>query len=357
MNRLPVTFFYPYPEDLERLDTLDLDRDPFFWSEAWKTRRRNWILQTYLRLHRAGYEVAVSGEVPARGIVVVGPDRSVRDAFLQQYARVRPTGVVVGVRADVWRCLFADAEVVQNGLYDDDRQCFFIPYWPQPGLLPRDPARKQRIEVITYKGYAGNLHADFTSERWHRFMQEMGIRWVVDGVFSYDDHHAPAWHDYSGTDLVLAVRPDLCDPNGRKPASKLVNAWTAGVPALLGPEYAFRELRRSELDFIEITSLEQAMAGVRRLVAHPGLYRAIVENGLRRAQAFTPQRITERWAEVLFERLPALAERRSFRLARRLPVGVKTALNLVRLPPSRGELRQRIGERVGGRSLKRLRPW
>lgn len=358
MHCLPVTFFYPYPEDLERLDTLALDSNPLFWSEAWKTRRRNWILQTYLRLHRAGHAVAISGKVPDEGIVVVGPERSLRTTFLQQYGdQVRPDLVVLGIRADIWRFLFADAEVVQNGKYADERQSFFIPYWPQPGLLPRDPARKERIETIVYKGYTGNLHPDFLSQRWLRFLQEMQIRWVVDGIFSYDDRHAPAWHDYTAADLVLAVRPDLCDPNGRKPASKLVNAWMAGVPALLGPEYAFREQRRSERDFIEVNALEDAMAGVRRLAAHPEKYRAMIDNGLQRAQAFTAERITERWAEVLFERLPALAAQRSSRLARRLPRRVKTAFNLVRLAPSEGELRQRVGERVGGRHLKRLRPW
>jgi hypothetical protein len=47
------------------------------------------------------------------------------------------------------------------------------------------------------------------------------------------------WHDYSTDDLVLAVR-DLTEKDALvKPASKLVNAWIAGVPALLGPEPAF----------------------------------------------------------------------------------------------------------------------
>src|SRR5436309_1927650 len=81
--------------------------------------------------------------------------------------------------------------------------------------------------------------------------------------------------------LVLAVRPEGRSTN--KPASKLVNAWLAGVPALLGPEIAYRELRRSELDYCEVSSLAEAQAAVDRLLGDPGLYNAMVENGRARA--------------------------------------------------------------------------
>lgn len=64
------------------------------------------------------------------------------------------------------------------------------------------------------------------------------------------------WHDYQHVDAVLAIRD--CPPVvlATKPASKLINAWKAGVPALLGPEPAYRELRTSPLDFLEAASAE-----------------------------------------------------------------------------------------------------
>ena len=68
-----------------------------------------------------------------------------------------------------------------------------------------------------------------------------------------------------------------------KPASKLVNAWAAGVPAMLGPEPAYRELRSSPLDFLETPAAEAVLDAIDRLRGEPGLYAAMAENGLRRA--------------------------------------------------------------------------
>ena len=53
-----------------------------------------------------------------------------------------------------------------------------------------------------------------------------------------------------------------------KPASKLVNAWHAGVPALLGPEPAYQALRM-QFDYIEIRSPEDAIREVIRLKENP----------------------------------------------------------------------------------------
>src|SRR5207237_2524477 len=33
----------------------------------------------------------------------------------------------------------------------------FIPFWPQPGLLPRDPARGTKFENVAYFGWPQNL--------------------------------------------------------------------------------------------------------------------------------------------------------------------------------------------------------
>ena len=110
---------------------------------------------------------------------------------------------------------------------------------------------------------------------------------------------AVRWHDYSGDDLVMAARDLTAEDAKVKPASKLVNAWIAGVPALLGPEPAFRELRSSELDYIEILTPDDVLNAVSMPQANPKRYRAMIDNGLQRARAFTPERIRSRWIEVL----------------------------------------------------------
>ena len=83
------------------------------------------------------------------------------------------------------------------------------------------------------------------------------------------------------------------------------------MPAVLGPEYAYRELRRSDLDYLEISEPDEAKDAVLRLREDTRLYSAMVENGRRRAREFTAEKILARWAVLLFDRIPRLvAERR-----------------------------------------------
>ena len=296
------TFFLSGGEDLDALGRLDPDRD---WRELVRGERA-WVLQTYLRLRRAGFPAALAAAPPPDGLVVFHA-KEARDL-----ARLRPApGVaLVGVRADNREPLAADFEVLQNGHFEDRRRRFFVPHWPQPGLLLRDPARGDRIERVAYKGFADNLHPDLRGAAWTGFLAAEGLAWVADAVSfagRATDRDALDWPDFRDVDLLVALRP----PDRRlwtgKPATKLVNAWRAGVPAILGPEVAYRELRRSPLDYLEAATAEEARAAVLRLQADPDLYRAMVENGRARAAEFSEEAITARWARLLGEEIPARA--------------------------------------------------
>lgn len=100
---------------------------------------------------------------------------------------------------------------------------------------------------------------------------------------------------------VLAIRD--CPPVvlATKPASKLINAWKAGVPALLGPEPAYRELRTSPLDFLEAASAEAVLDSIDRLQQESVLYRRMTEHGAKRAQAFDVNMLTQKWLSLLEE--------------------------------------------------------
>jgi hypothetical protein len=311
--------FFLAGEDLEALSRIDPDRD---WREL-QTGERAWILQTWLRLRRAGHPVELSETVSADSTLVVFHAKQTKE-LLRQRSRLRDA-VIVGVRADNREPLIADFEILQNGFFDDGRRRFFMPHWPQSGLVPRDPARGERIERIAYKGFAANLHPDFRTPAWTDFLAGEGIEWVVDAVaFDGRNRRELDWPDFRTVDLALAVRPAERKQRRSKPATKLVNAWLAGVPALLGPELAFQELRRSELDYLEVASVAEAREAVLRLRRDPGLYRVMVENGLRRGAEFAHDALVPRWAELLFEIIPVLAERRS-RLFRRLPLPARAA--------------------------------
>lgn len=337
MASVPVTFFYPYPEDLASVETLDLD-DWRFWSMEWRERRRAWSLRTFLQLRRAGHGVTISAEMPREGVVVVGPEMAMRRAAARALGFGRRHPLVVAIRADLPRCGFADIEVLQNGFYHDGRHFFHIPHWPQPGLVPRDPARGARVETIAFKGYLKNLHRGFASPAWKKELEQLGFRMERGTEQEKRADKAIPWHDYRRVDVVVALRPDPADPYYDKPASKLINAWRAGTPALLGPEYPFQEHRRSPLDFIEVTSPDDVLRALQALRNEPARYEAIVANGRERAAALSEPVLTQRWADLLF----GVAQRRYraplSRIAVRLPVSLRRSAYLAAAPPPRSEL-------------------
>jgi hypothetical protein len=306
------------------------------------------VLQTYLWLRHEGYDVSIAPTLPDTGIVVLLPEAESRAHFRRQYQPAHRSLFVLTIRADVYgyRSPIGDADIVQNGAFADNQRTFFVPHWPQPGLQSRNPGRGDRIEHIVFKGGYGSLHADYRSESWLQFLDERGLTFEV--ASAQTNGTIPPWHDYRTADLCLAVRPPHND-GGRhydKPASKLVNAWHAGVPALLGPEYAYQELRQSPLDYVEVHSLSDTMTTIDRLRADRARYRALRERCRERAQEFTPTRIAERWAEVLFDRIPQIVERPSYRLSRPLPLPLRQLTNLVTMPPAPFELRKQVGALV-----------
>lgn len=341
----PITFYFPFSDEIDRLRSFDLG-DWRVWSDPRCSRRRAWIGQTYLRLREVGHDVVLSAELPESGIVVVLPEPTIYRRFRADTGSKR--GVfVLAIRADIvgYRPFIADAEIVQNGMFADEKAAFFIPHWPQPGIIPRDSSRGANVRVLAFKGRAGSLVEEFRNAAWQRDLASLGVEFRVDVP---DNNSLPDWHDYSDVDLIIAVRTDFGDRRLRceKPASKLVNAWHAGTPALLGPEYAYRELRRSDLDYVEVATAREAIDGIRRLKENPTTYAAMQENCRLRAREFSVDRIRDRWAEVLFDRVPELVRSRRYRFSRFVPYRARTIVNVATSPPSPYEFRRMIGAAV-----------
>ena len=205
----------------------------------------------------------------------------------------------------------ADFEIVQNPESADGTARHFLPHWPQPGLVPRDESRGNRIENLAFKGIEENLAEEFRDASWARCLAEYGVRWRCDAApwrGGNVDRQSLRWPDFSDVDLVLAVRPSQAATR-RKPATKLYNAWHAGVPALLGNEPAFRAIRRSELDYLEISSAAEALTAVTHLQREPALYRAMIRNGRERAVDWTIDSIARQWRPLLEQKIPEQAQR------------------------------------------------
>jgi hypothetical protein len=300
----PAVHFFIDPSGvtLERLRGLDPDRE---WTDMRRAKER-WVVAAYARLKRLGHTVTLGTEVPMSGFVVYH-----KEDHRTVLSRAPRSGapLLVACRADFRSADEADFEVLQNAHFADGRRSFFIPLWPQPGLIVRDASRGTRVENVAFKGYVGNLLPELRDDSFGRFLAEHGMRLELDTVVDKDVSHPvqAAWHDYSRADVVLALRPGSEREHTHKPATKLYNAWLAGVPAVLSPDLAFRELKRDPLDYLEARTVEEAKAALVRLKTDPGLYAAMVENGRRRGREFSPEAVARRWETLLYTTLPPLA--------------------------------------------------
>jgi len=295
-----VSFFIPDAQQVALFRDADPDRD---WA-LFNTGVHVWVGQTYLRLKRAGHPVTLTASAPSSGIVVTHADH------VPALLRARSLWshlTIVAARADRPRQPLADVEVVQNARSTDGARAIHIQHWPQPGLVPRDSRRGDAVEHVAFKGTVGEMTPEFAAPEWAAALGQQGMAWRCDAVAwgGNTASYATSWNDYGDIDVVVAMRKDVSHLYLKKPASKLINAWLAGVPAILGPEQAYRELRRSDLDYIEVSTAAEAGQALARLKSDPALYRAMVANGLCRGEEVSAAACSARWATLLFETLPS----------------------------------------------------
>ena len=246
----------------------------------------SWVLQTYLRLKDRGFPCELVGSIPEQGIVLVH-----RNSLPFNY-RPKPKQLLVCLKADKPARPYAQLHVVQNERETKLlRNSYCITHWPQPGLVPREPSRGNKFKTVAFFGRKVNLAKELADPSWVKKLNSMGLEWRFKNCYQ--------WHDYSDVDVALAVRTFGTPRAAWKPPSKLCNAWLAGVPAILGSEPAFQEQRRSELDYVEVNSLQETIHALERLRDDVDLRQAMVKNGRVRAQEVKPERIVEQWRNFL----------------------------------------------------------
>jgi hypothetical protein len=251
-----------------------------------------YTVQSWLLLKRHGVDVHLASDYVPGAICVAPYDHiAIKDFAFDSY--------VVAVRDDRPRAYLCDHQVVETAANATRPNDHFIPMWSQPTTRPRDPARGTAIKTLVFKGLTDrNLAPQFRDPVFFRTLAEMGVEFRPTPPGS-DLEQMIDWADFREADLVLAARNLTRYDASLKPGIKLINAWRAGVPALLGPEPSYMSLRRSDLDYLEIRSAEDALAAIRHLKANPDVYTRMIENGFERAKEFSSERIAQRWYDVL----------------------------------------------------------
>ncbi|MBE9174997.1 glycosyltransferase family 1 protein [Synechocystis salina LEGE 06155] len=241
-----------------------------------------WTLQTFLRLKANGIPCELTNMLPRKGIILAFRGNIPFNLIPQKEQ------LLICLMGDASPHPYAQLQVCQNPrqveLIDDS---YYIPHWPMPGLIHRDSANGDRFEKIAYYGCPNNLSSELKESSWQEQLQALGLQWHI---IEHQNHH-----DYSDVDAVIAVRSFDGREHIRKPALKLFNAWHAGVPILLPPESAYRAERKSNLDYIEVSSKEEILDALKHLQVNLEWRNAIVENGRIRALETKPEKLVERW--------------------------------------------------------------
>lgn len=246
----------------------------------------HWTLQTFLRLRPFSKHYRLTEQLPESGVLV---------AFSGSvpYEYRPPRGLLfVCVCADAGPHPYAHLHLVQN-----PTQCQVISnshhlsHWPQFGIIPREASRGDAFVNIDFFGDEPNLHPRLRAPEWEDFLAGLGCRWRL--------RRSDQWHDYHETDVVVAIRSFDQDLHPKKPSSKLVNAWHAHVPAILGAESAYQSLRKGPLDYVEVRTFEEAKAAVLTLKANPELRREMARNGEQRAGEISLDPLIARWRAFL----------------------------------------------------------
>lgn len=255
-----------------------------------------WILRTYYEMARAGLDVTLGPKPLADAINIAMYFGLARPEWL-------PDVFAVGVRADGHFPRLADFVITQNSNRAGTAKVSALPHWPQPGLIPRSQDRGRKFERIGFFGFFSNLAETFKQDEFREQLDRWGLVLDVKGSAEADQvnrgSYGTLWRDYSEVDAVFAVRAASPYVLRNKPASKLVNAWFADVPAVLSDELGYRDIRRSPLDCFIVKDYEDAVRAIEALKADPALRKAMVDNGRARRLEFSKDKVLQAWIAII----------------------------------------------------------
>jgi hypothetical protein len=256
-----------------------------------------WIYQTWMELRKTGCAVELTHDLPDRGILITLAG-CVGTSF-----RPGPDLFFADIVADGLPHPGAHLHIVQNAVHARQLpRAVYLPHWPHPNLLPRDPARGDRFENLGFFGDAANLAPALRDPSWRQQLRdETGLNLRVVSA----DH----WHDYREMDGILGIRDWGHRPWLRKPATKLYNAWLAGAPFIGGMDSAYQADGRPGENYLAAATLAELDGHLRRLKNDPDLRHRLVAAGTAAVRSFRREAITHRWKTLVESTLPGAAAR------------------------------------------------
>ena len=266
--------------EAERFDAL-MKRDPAALHAFSLNGDLLWTVQTWCRLREAGYGGIELATRPAPGRINIAKSK-----VWSRLGR-RADCFAVSIQADYPRVLWAQFHLQQNrDLVGADSA--YQTLWPQAAIVPRDPGRPvRRVGFLGKRD--GNLA--LSEQEWTRLLAERGLQFVT--------RPAERWNDFSDIDIALGIRDFSHRRHSHKPPNKLLNAWIAGVPFVGGRDSAFCQVGTPGKDYLRAVTVEEALLALQHLRDDAALYQRLVEEGRRKAAAFSTPAIVREWVRNL----------------------------------------------------------
>ena len=262
---------------------------------------QSWIYQTWTEL-RDTCPVELVTQLPREGIIVALANN------LHQGFRAGTGQFVAAVAADFLPHPGAQVQILQNPAHAQRLTgAIFVPHWPQPGLVPRDPARGTAVEVAAFFGDPSNLAPEIADKEFQSLLlRETGVQLEI--------REAARWHDFSNVDIAIAIRDFSRARHLGKPATKLYNAWLAGVPLIGGSDSALSAEGKPGTDFLIARSPGELLRQIRELKENPAAWQAIVDAGKAGSSARSRDAVRKIWQDLCDSEIP-----RRFEAWKKLP--------------------------------------
>jgi hypothetical protein len=260
-----------------------------------------WVWSTYFRLKQRGYPVELCNTMPPKGVVVIS---AINFSLLQKPSRNLFLIVTV---ADTPPRFYSHVNVSQNPWQKRDYPNLFgfpvwrhIPHWPQPHIKERNPGRKERFENVAFFGHNDQLERSIQTEEFKKELREIGFNFKI---------RNQDFSDYQEVDVVIAIRSFSAKEYLYKPYTKLINAWMAGVPIIVGNESAFLSIKKSAFDFIRVQNKFELIEALKKLKSDKEYRYKMIRNGEYRATEFTEEKVLQEWVRLLFHETPVYYEK------------------------------------------------
>ncbi|MBE2179521.1 MAG: glycosyltransferase family 1 protein [Chthoniobacterales bacterium] len=255
----------------------------------------SWIYQAWNALELCGRDVRLVTEMPDDGIVIA------LSGTLHAGYTPPPCVFLAAVVADGLPHPGAHVQILQNRRHAALLPgSVYMPHWPQTNLIPRDSSRGEEFRNVCFFGDPANLAGELACDEWRAGLKnDLGLEFLVR---AHD-----IWHDYRDIDAVIAIRDFSGNRQIHKPATKLYNAWLAGVPFIGGNDSAYLAEGNPGEDYLAAHSPAELMQHLQRLCADAPLRRKLAESGRIRALEFTQEATARRWCRLVEEELPARA--------------------------------------------------